>query len=141
MSNNTDTVLTQLAQEVNELEAQRTGGNQRKTIEMGHKLIAIRQILREVNGESNYQKALDGRPPVGWGVWAKHNLSISVSHAAVCIQYVLDPDARARKTAQVIGHQYTPRGALERAKRAWPNWTHEQREQFSTGVLQLLKSA
>lgn len=139
MSNNLDTVLSDLAREVNELEVQRTAGNQGKQIEMGHKLIAIRQILREVNGERSMgTSASDGHSPNGWGLWVKENLSISHAHVKLCIQSALNIE---HVRAKIGRNKQSPAAALRAASRGWPTWTREQREQFSAGVLQLLRAA
>lgn len=138
---NLDTTLAGLAAEVNALEADRVAGNQGKMVEIGHKIIAIRQILRETNGETMTGGiAPDGRAPVGWTKWVKENLSISRSYAQDCVQHVFNPEVKKRRAETNRRSALSPTGALQRAKRAWPNWTQEQRNEFSAGVLALLKS-
>jgi hypothetical protein len=99
MESNLDTALTTLATEVNELEADRKTGNNSKQVAMGHKLIAIRELLRERNGERTFGilDATGHYPPNGWEQWVKDNLTICLSHTRYCIWHALDPEGMAAK--------------------------------------------
>jgi len=139
MFDNARTVLTQLAEEVNTLEADRSSSNRGKMVEMGHKLIAIRAVLREQNGEIlGGFAAADGRTPIGWVQWVGENLTITPNSAARCLRLALDPMAIEKKRVKGTEGNYTPAGAAQRARKAWPTWTQEQREQFSALVLKIL---
>lgn len=141
MSDNLNATLAGLAAEVNALEADRVAGNQGKMAEMGHKLIAIRQILREINGvHTKSQKALDGWPPKGWGTWCKENLRITYATATGYVRFVLHPDGPEKRKKSHGNYFKTPKGGLYHARKAWPTWAPEQRDEFSAGVLQLLKT-
>jgi hypothetical protein len=99
MMSNLDTALSSLAAEVNEFEADRKTGNNSKQVAMGHKLIAIRELLRERNGERTcgILDATGHHPPNGWEQWVKDNLTICVSQARFCIWHALDPEGMAAK--------------------------------------------
>lgn len=143
MSNNHDVVLSQLASEINNLDAKRKSGNTSKIIEMGHKLIAVRVILRELYGGARGSLDATGNPaPNGWVRWVEDNLTIGRRHAASCIKMAVDPEAeQIRRRAIASRASYTPTGAIQRARKAWPNWSQADRDKFCQGVLTLMDAA
>lgn len=142
--NNLDTALSTLAGEINALEINRAGENKGKQIDMGHKLIAVRELLRQKNGICS-----GGRPdvtgnlaPKGWFQWVKDNLTLSLRQATYCVQYAGDPEGTSkRSSARSRKTRGSPTGALMYAKRAWPIWTKEQRDEFCAGVLNLMETS
>jgi hypothetical protein len=145
MSDNMDVALLTLAGEINALETDRIAGNQGKQAAMGYKLAAVRELLRQKNGVSPLHKLPDATgnlPPLGWTRWVADNLSLSQQHAAMCIQHAFAPEKALHTQRQSNAHaRHSVAGALRRAVREWPTWSHEQREQFCAGVAKLLEAA
>lgn len=138
--NNSETVLGQLAAEVNLLEADRKQGNQSKMGLMGHKLLAIREILRELNGVNRGTLDPTGHhAPAGWGNWVKNNLTISLTQAKHCIQVAVNPDSYYHRMATNKKKYYTTATfCFHSLKKNWPAWPEEEREKFTRSFLKLM---
>jgi len=129
--------LTELAAEINALEADRKTGNRVKTIAMGHKLIAVREILREQNGEGQGCLDVTGhRAPKGWTQWVKENLTIGPSYGSHCIQEAVNPGIMTeRSRTSEKRHGRSVGNILGMVKKAWPLWTEEKKQQLIDGVV------
>jgi hypothetical protein len=139
MSNNMDVSLATLASEVNELHKGNMGGQEA----MGHKLIAIRELLREKNGVTIAGK-LDatGKPaPLGWRLWVKENLIITQDHAARCIRYVADPEGQRKSTnaTRTRLNKTSAATLLRTLNNIWPNLSEADRDKVIDRVLTLAK--
>lgn len=140
---NMDIALTTLASEINALETARASDNKSKQVAMGHKLIVIRELLRQKNGAhiSGHYDCTGNRAPIGWGQWVTDNLTITLDHAATCIKIAADPDGLAKKAAKQTRYGYRAVTILRGINRGWPTWTKEQRDEFCAGVLKLMETA
>lgn len=139
MQSNSDAALASLAGEVNELSKQREGA----MFEMGRRLVAIRQILRETNGENTASSpGSDGYPPKEWRKWMSDNLSISASHAGDCIRRFINPNLEAeierKKAAKQLYH--SPATITRCFKNIWPNLSQEQRDKVLDDIIAFAKA-
>jgi hypothetical protein len=139
MSSNFDISLSTLAAEVNQLHTQGRGLQE----QMGHKLIAIRQLLQERNGRACGVTGFDGMAPVGWAAWVKCNLNISVSHASDCVRYAIDPRAERQKDAIKNKHKNTRSAAtiIRSLNNIWPNLNQDDRDRVMDRVIELAREA
>jgi hypothetical protein len=143
---NLDAALSSLATEVNELEADRKTDNNSKQGAMGHKLIAIRELLRERNGVVLYSRpdATGCRAPKYWYQWVKDNLTISPQHASTCIRYAIAPEEmraqKAEKNKRL--HQKNPIGKIQNYLRTHlPYCTQDEKERILNTVYNSFKKA
>lgn len=132
MSDNFDIALAGLASEINALDVQGKGVREA----MGHKLIAVRQMLREKNGtRRSHHIAPDGPVPNGWLTWIKDNLSISPSHASTCIKFALDPTGMTKKaSSRWMCHSKTGKYPLTVMRRCWSNYTEDEKRAIAEFV-------
>ena len=147
MQSNMDTALHTLAQEINVLHEQAGNIEFQKNsvvVAMGHKLIALRELLREKYGTASGRVDATGKhAPKNWTKWVENNLPITKDHAAFCIHAAVNPDAvrkthndRAKKLAST-----TPKPSIGALRRVWPVLTTEQRSWARQQVIALSKEA
>jgi hypothetical protein len=143
---NLDAALSSLATEVNELEADRKSGNNSKQVAMGHKLIAIRELLREKNGE-NIRGGLDatGRhAPTGWEQWVRENLTISSAHASKCVKHAVDPEGAGAYERERHRKSYAVdpcKKILNYLQNCLPHCTQDEKERILNRVYNSFKKA
>lgn len=121
MNDNIDGSLRSLAEEINDLDKQGKG----MQVAMGHKLIAVRELLRERNGECRRgNRGIDGLcAPRGWKEWTRQNLTISGSQASRCVRCAINPDELRRTRERIRGGTISLTSPLPRFKRMWPKFT------------------
>jgi len=138
---NMDVALRTLAQEINDLDKQ----GKSVQVEMGHKLIAVREMLRENYGENKHSKkdATGNYAPNGWRKWLVDNLSISYSHASVCVKFAIDPAGSTENERRLnYRKRYNSPGyTLNGLKKCWANISTEQRSSIRQLVIELSKEA
>ena len=149
MNENIDSSLSSLASEINELDAQDKTEHRGKQAAMGHKLLAVRELLRARNGEHiSGKRGLDGkRAPNGWQEWLKKNLTTGHTHANNCVRFALDPEGMAQRTrAKTTRDARSPAAVIACARRAWPHlddagkgriaaWIRERAQEEATHVV------
>lgn len=137
VTSNLDTSITTLSTEIKSLEV----SNKSARIQMGLKLLALRELLREKLGElTTGRRDFTGRgAPIGWNKWVKENLSISAGTARVYIGMAHDPEGkllqqqRNAERAQLTRHKRV----LSAARRAWPHLPQGERDLLVAGILAL----
>ena len=110
-------------------------------VQMGHKIIAIKELLRQKYGTMPFVKpdATGQRAPIGWTKWCEENLSISQTWAATCVRAALDPDKvfeQKQKTNKTERSSY--KSVLSAVKRIWPKLSAEDRTVFVTEFQKLV---
>ena len=142
---NLDAALSSLAAEVNELEGDRKSGNNSKQVAMGHKLIAIRELLRERNGINFGSIDRTGNhAPKGWEQWVKDNLTISLTHARNCVQFAVDPEGMRARDKNIANHGYNKNSARKiqlYINKLLPYCTQDEKERILNTVYNSFKKA
>lgn len=139
-TSNMDAALSSLAAEINELD------KQGKSVQaaMGHKLIAVRALLRERNGCAKGKRDVTGNfAPKGWTKWVELNLTIGASHASDCVRFAIDPEVKARHQANRTENRVSnyPTTAIRFIRKCWPNIPTEDRSKIRQLVIELSKEA
>lgn len=133
---NLDISITVLSSEICSLIATTKSG----IVSMGHKIIALRELLRQKYGMNiRSQKDVTGNfPPNGWRNWVRANLSISPVTARSYMKFAVDPEtAFKRQRINCQKYKLTHKSALAAVRRAWPKLPLAERNLLIVGVLEL----
>ncbi len=138
MASNLEGAIQSLVMEINDLDKMGKSAQQGVQEAMGHKLIAVRELLREKFGVRTIGRpdVMGLRPPKEWRRWVTDNLTIGLSQTSKCICIAHDPEKESVRLRKLQHDQrYNPALTIRRVKRQWgPLFTEAHKSELATFI-------